>query len=113
MPKPTRPTEDSQSWQVLANFGKTGAQGVEYWSVEGRDGESWRGRAGARVLSSDVITVLPLPFHVSLGGGVVFEARATELRGGSAGIQNKLVGHVWRGGGGELVGYQVVSGIDV
>ena len=84
---------------------------IEYGSLEGSGGGSWRGRAGAGLLCSDVIAVLPLPFLVSLGGGVVFEARATGSRGGSAGIQNELVGQVRRGG--ELVGYQLVSGIDV
>ena len=70
------------------------------------------GRVGSGLLCSDVIAVLPLPFLVSLRGEVVLEARATELRGGSAGIQSELVGQVRRGGGG-LVGYQAVSDIDV
>ena len=69
-------------------------------SAGGRGGGSWWGHVGAGLLCSDLIAVLPLPFLVSLRGGVVFEVRPTELRGRPAGIQNELVGQVRRGGGG-------------
>ena len=105
MPKPARPTEDSQSWQVLANFGETGAQGVEYgvWrGVMEKVGGGARVR-GCAVAASGCDYRITFVFSCLARGGVVFEVRATELRGGSAGIQNELVGQAWRGGGG-LVG---------
>ena len=69
MLKPAQPTE-GRSRQVLAILGETGARGDEYGSAGGRVEGSWRGHAGAGLLCSDVIAVLPLSFLVSLGVGL-------------------------------------------